>query len=97
MVNNMIPLTQCIQRKYPIKNHPKKVKPANHPLLWVFINPLSWKIICGTTPKIDKNKFDGFDPTNWVTQMEHYFSIHSVTYDMEKLRVGLLYLDQERW
>jgi hypothetical protein len=26
-------------------------------------------------PRVDVTKFDGSDPTGWVTQMEHYFSI----------------------
>jgi hypothetical protein len=29
-------------------------------------------------PKLDVNKFDGLEPTIWVTQMEHYFSLHGV-------------------
>ena len=48
-------------------------------------------------PKIDMNKFDGSDPAGWVTQMEHYFSIHNITYDMAKLRVAVLYFNLERW
>jgi hypothetical protein len=27
-------------------------------------------------PHVDANKFDGTDPTRWVTQMEHYFSLY---------------------
>jgi hypothetical protein len=30
-------------------------------------------------PRVDVNKFDGSDPTGWVTQMEHYFSLHGIT------------------
>jgi hypothetical protein len=30
-------------------------------------------------PKVDVNKFDGLDPTGWVTQMEHYFLLHGIT------------------
>jgi hypothetical protein len=26
-------------------------------------------------PRVDVTKFDGSDPTGWVTQMEHYFSL----------------------
>jgi hypothetical protein len=43
------------------------------------------------------NKFDGSDPTGWVTQMEHYFSLHGITDDLAKLRYGVLHLDLERW
>jgi hypothetical protein len=45
--------------------------------------------------KVDVNKFDGSDPTAWVTQMEHYFSLHGITNDLMKLHVGVLYLDPE--
>ena len=41
-------------------------------------------------------KFDGLDPTSWVTQMEHYFSLYKITDDLEKLRYGVLHIDQER-
>jgi hypothetical protein len=30
-------------------------------------------------PKVEVNKFDGSDPMGWVTQMEHYFSLHGIT------------------
>jgi hypothetical protein len=43
-------------------------------------------------PKVDVNKFDGSDPTGWVTQMEHYFSLHGITNDLMKLCVNVLYL-----
>jgi hypothetical protein len=43
------------------------------------------------------NKFDGLDPTGWVTQMEHYFSLHGITDDLAKIRYGVLYLDHEHW
>jgi hypothetical protein len=42
-------------------------------------------------------KFDGSDPTGWVTQMEHYFSLYGITDDLAKLRYGVLHLDQECW
>jgi hypothetical protein len=42
-------------------------------------------------------KFDGSDPTGWVTQMEHYFSLYGITDDLAKLWYGVLHLDQERW
>jgi hypothetical protein len=43
------------------------------------------------------NKFDGSDPSGWVTQMEHYFSLHGITDDLHKLKVGVLYLDVKHW
>jgi hypothetical protein len=43
------------------------------------------------------NKFDGSDPIGWVTQMEHYFSLHGITDDLAKLCYGVLYLDLECW
>jgi hypothetical protein len=46
---------------------------------------------------VDVTKFDGSDPTGWVTQMEHYFSLYNITDDLAKLRYGVLHLDQERW
>jgi hypothetical protein len=39
-------------------------------------------------------KFDDSDPTGWVTQMEHYLSLYDITYDLAKLRYGVLHLDQ---
>jgi hypothetical protein len=46
---------------------------------------------------VDVTKFDGSDPTGWVTQMEHYFSLYNITNDLAKLQYGVLHLDQERW
>jgi hypothetical protein len=46
---------------------------------------------------VDVTKFDGSDPTGWVTQMEHYFSLYGITDDLAKLRYGFLHLDKERW
>jgi hypothetical protein len=46
---------------------------------------------------VDVTKFDGSDPTGWVTQMEYYFSLYGITDDLAKLRYGVLYLDQECW
>jgi hypothetical protein len=46
---------------------------------------------------VDVTKFDGSDPTGWVTQMEHYFSLYDIIDDLAKLRYGVLHLDQERW
>jgi len=48
-------------------------------------------------PKVDVNKFDGFSPTSWVTQMEHYFSLHGITNDLMKLCVSVFYLDPKQW
>jgi hypothetical protein len=42
-------------------------------------------------------KFDGSDPTSWVTQMEQYFSLYGITDDLAKLRYGVLHLDLEQW
>jgi hypothetical protein len=36
-------------------------------------------------PRVDVTKFDGSDPTGWVTQMEHYFSLYNITDDLAKL------------
>ena len=36
-------------------------------------------------PWVDVTKFDGSDPTSWVTQMEHYFFLYGITYDLAKL------------
>jgi hypothetical protein len=47
--------------------------------------------------RVDVTKFDGSDPTGWVTQMEHYFSLYAITDDLAKLWYGVLHLDQERW
>jgi hypothetical protein len=46
---------------------------------------------------VDVTKFNGSDPTGWVTQMEHYFSLYSITNDLAKLQYGVLHLDQEHW
>jgi hypothetical protein len=43
------------------------------------------------------NKHDVLDPTSWVTQLEHYFSMHGIMIDLEKLHYGVLYLDPESW
>jgi hypothetical protein len=47
--------------------------------------------------RVDVTKFDGSDPTGWVTQMEHYFSLYGITDDLAKLWYGVLHLDQESW
>jgi carbamate kinase len=46
--------------------------------------------------RVDVTKFEGLDPTGWVTQMEHYFSLYDITNDLAKLQYGVLHLDQER-
>jgi hypothetical protein len=46
---------------------------------------------------VDVTKFDGSNPTGWVTQIEHYFSLYDITNDLSKLWYGVLHLDQERW
>jgi hypothetical protein len=46
---------------------------------------------------VDVTKFDGSDPIGWVTQMEHYFSLYSITDDLAKIWYGVIHLDQERW
>ena len=45
-------------------------------------------------PRVDVTKFDGSDPTSWVTQMEHYFSLYNIIDDLAKLRYGVLHLDK---
>jgi hypothetical protein len=46
---------------------------------------------------VDLNKFDVSDPTSWVTQMEHYFSMYGITDELAKLWYSILHLDHERW
>jgi hypothetical protein len=46
---------------------------------------------------VDVTKFYGSDPTGWVTQMEHYFSLYGIIDELAKLRYGVLHLDQEHW
>jgi hypothetical protein len=46
---------------------------------------------------VDVTKFDGLDPTGWVTQMEHYFSLYGIIAELAKLHYGVLHLYQERW
>ena len=53
-------------------------------------NPLTHDLCL---PKVEVNKFDVLDPTCWVTQMEHYFSLHGIIDDLIKVRVGVPYLD----
>jgi hypothetical protein len=67
----------------------------NHPIPWGLT--LTHLFVTSRLPKVDMNKFDGSDPTRWVTQMEHYFSLHGIIDDLMKLHVGVLYLDPECW
>ena len=46
---------------------------------------------------MDVKKFDGSDPTGWVTQMEHYFSLHGIIDELAKFYYGVLHLDMELW
>jgi hypothetical protein len=48
-------------------------------------------------PRVEVNKFDESNPMVWVTQMEHYFSLHGITDELDKLHYVVLYLDPERW
>jgi hypothetical protein len=48
-------------------------------------------------PKVEVDKFDGSDPTGWVTQMEHYFSLNGITDESDKICISVLYLDLEHW
>jgi hypothetical protein len=65
------------------------------PLILCIFNPTPF--IVNPVFPIEVNKFDGSDPTGWVTQMEHYFSLHGITDELAKLRYVVLYLDPERW
>jgi len=48
-------------------------------------------------PRVNVTKFDGSDPTSWVTQMENYFSLHGITDELAKLWYVVIHLDQECW
>jgi hypothetical protein len=48
-------------------------------------------------PCVEVNKFDEFDPTDWVIQMEHYFSLCGITDELAKLHYVVVYLDLECW
>jgi hypothetical protein len=48
-------------------------------------------------PRVEVNKFDGSNPMGRVTQMEHYFTLHGNTDELDKLCYGVLYLDPECW
>jgi hypothetical protein len=46
---------------------------------------------------VDVKKFDGSNPIDWVTQMEHYFSLYDITNELNKLQYGVLHLDEYCW
>jgi hypothetical protein len=48
-------------------------------------------------PIFEVNKFGGLDPQDWVTQMEHFFSLHGIINELTNLLYVSLYLDLERW
>jgi hypothetical protein len=54
-------------------------------------SPHSWNKVL----KVDMHKFDGSNPSGWVSQREQYFSLPDIQDDETKLYVGFLYLDQE--
>ena len=39
-------------------------------------------------PKLDMHKFDGTDPIGWVSQMEHFFFLHNICMDIDKVQQG---------
>ena len=43
------------------------------------------------------HKFYGSNPIRWVSQMEHYLSLHDIWDDETKLHVEFMYLDNELW
>jgi hypothetical protein len=89
----------CTKLKIPTDDHFSEAPPKNegetssHP--HTFQSHHFQNDIC--LPRVDMTKFDGLDPTSWVAQMEHYFSLYEITDDLAKLRYGVLHLDQERW
>jgi len=46
-------------------------------------------------PQFEVKTFDGSDPTGWVTQMEHYFSLHGIKDELAKICYGVLCLDMK--
>jgi len=53
------------------KIHPNTFFLGNHSHHTPFHNQNSWHHF----PKLDMNKFYGFDPSGWVNQMDHYVSL----------------------
>jgi hypothetical protein len=91
--------TLCTKLKIPTDDHFSKTHPKNEGETsshsHTFQSHHFQRDIC--LPRVDVTKFDGSDPTCWVTQMEHYFSLYGITDDLDKLQYGVLHLDQERW
>jgi hypothetical protein len=89
----------CTKLKIPIDDHfseaPPKTEGEHSSHAHTFQNHHFQRDI--HLSRVDVNKFDGLDPTGWITQMEHYFSLYDITDDLAKLRYGVLHLDQERW
>jgi hypothetical protein len=77
----------------PFSNAPPKTEGEHSSHSHTFQHHHSQRNLC--LPWVDVSKFDGLDPTGWVTQMEHYFSLYGITDDLVKLRYGVLHLDQE--
>jgi hypothetical protein len=46
---------------------------------------------------VDVTKFYGLDPTGWVTQMQHYFSLYGIMDKLSKIQYGVLHINQECW
>lgn len=42
--------------------------------------------------RVEVNKFNGLDPTTWVTHMEHYLSLHGITDELTKLHAKGMFL-----
>jgi hypothetical protein len=88
-------LTQLIKGKYPESHSEDSHFDSEHPHYshshWG--PPHFWNKV----PKFEMHKFYGFDSIGWVSQMEHYFSLHDIRDDETKPYVGVLYMDQEIW
>jgi hypothetical protein len=91
--------TLCTKLKIPIDDHFSEAHPMNEGKTSSHPHTIqSHHFQCDIhLLRVDVTKFDGSDPTGWVTQMEHYFSLYGITDDLAKLRYGVLHLDQERW
>lgn len=48
-------------------------------------------------PMLDMHKFDGTNPTRWISQIGHFFYLHHINSDTDKYQIALLYLDAESW
>jgi hypothetical protein len=78
----------------PLSNPPLHTEGETSSHSWNFQPHHFQRDLC--LPHVDVTKFDGSDPTGWVTQMEHYFSLYDITDELAKLQYGVLHLDQER-